>query len=229
MAPLDSPSIYYSARRFDAVNTIDRAPANTADIVASGALIWRMHDGALEVLIIHRPRYDDWSWPKGKQDPGESLAETAIREIREEVSLQVVLGVPLAVTSYPVGGRPKDVFYWSAELPEGARALADEGEVDELRWVTTDVARALLTNQDDLAPLESLEALIEAEALRTRPILIARHAKAKPRSNWAAAEDDRPLAATGKRQALASSRLFAAWAPSRIISSPWLRLSLIHI
>ena len=59
--------------------------------------------------------------------------------------------------------------------------------------------------------------------MRTRPILIARHAKAKPRSNWAAAEDDRPLAATGKRQALASSRLFAAWAPSRIISSPWLR------
>ncbi len=72
MAPLDSPSIYYSARRFDAVNSIDRAPANTADIVASGALIWRMRDGALEVLIIHRPRYDDWSWPKGKQDPGES-------------------------------------------------------------------------------------------------------------------------------------------------------------
>ena len=211
MAPLDSPSIYYSARRFDAVNSIDRVPANTADIVASGALIWRMRDGALEVLIIHRPRYDDWSWPKGKQDPGESLAETAIREIREEVGLQVVLGVPLAVTSYPVGGRPKDVFYWSAELPEGARALADEGEVDELRWVTTDVARALLTNQDDLAPLESLEALAEADALRTHPILIARHAKAKPRSNWAAAEDDRPLAATGKRQALASSRLFAAW------------------
>ena len=203
MAPLDSPSIYYSARRFDAVNSIDRSPANTADIVASGALIWRMRDGALEVLIIHRPRYDDWSWPKGKQDPGESLAETAIREIREEVGLQVVLGVPLAVTSYPVGGRPKDVFYWSAELPE--------------------VARALLTNEDDLAPLESLEALAEADVLRTRPVLIARHAKAKPRSNWAAAEDDRPLAATGKRQALASSRLFAAWAPSRIISSPWLR------
>ena len=107
MAPLDSPSIYYSARRFDAVNSIDRAPSNTADIVASGALIWRMRDGALEVLIIHRPRYDDWSWPKGKQDPGESLAETAIREIREEVGLQVVLGVPLAVTSLP-GGRPSE-------------------------------------------------------------------------------------------------------------------------
>ena len=176
MAPLNSPSIYYSARRFDAVNSIDRTPANTADIVASGALIWRMRNGALEVLIIHRPRYDDWSWPKGKQDPGESLAETAIREIREEVGLQVILGVPLAVTAYPVGGRPKDVFYWAAELPDGARALADEGEVDELRWVTTDVARALLTNQDDLAPLESLEALAEADALRTHPILSARHA-----------------------------------------------------
>ena len=107
MAPLDSPSIYYSARRFDAVNSIDRAPANTADIVASGALIWRMRDGALEVLIIHRPRYDDWSWPKGKQDPGESLAETAIREIREEVSLQVVLGCAPGGDFLP-GGRPSE-------------------------------------------------------------------------------------------------------------------------
>ena len=88
--------------------------------------------------------------------------------IREEVSLQVVLGVPLAVTSYPVGGRPKDVFYWSAELPEGARALADEGEVDELRWVSTEVARALLTNEDDLASSGGpWRRLAEADALRT--------------------------------------------------------------
>ena len=223
MAPQDPTSTYYSARRFDAVNSIDRSAANTADIVASGALIWRQHEGVFEVLLIHRPRYNDWSWPKGKQDPGESLAETAIREIREEVGLQVVLGVPLAVTSYPVGGRPKDVFYWSAALPEGAHALADEGEVDELRWVTPDVARSLLTNEDDLAPLQSLEALLQADALRTRPIIISRHAKAKPRSHWAAAEDDRPLAGTGKRQALASAGLFAAWSPSRILSSPWLR------
>ena len=139
-------------------------------------------------------------WPKGKQDPGESLAETAIREIREEVGLQVVLGVPLAVTSYPVGGRPKDVFYWSAELPEGARALADEGEVDELRWVSTEVARALLTNEDDLAPLESLEALAEADVLRTRPVLIARHAKAKPRSTGL------PLRMTARLRLPASAR-----------------------
>ena len=198
MAPQDSSSIYYSARRFDAVNSVDRSPANTAEIVAAGALIWRVRDDVFEVLIIHRPNYDDWSWPKGKQDPGESLAETAIREIREEVGLQVTLGVPLAVTSYPVGGRPKDVFYWSAQLPEGALALADEGEVDELRWVTPEVARALLTNRDDLGPLDSLEALREADALHTRPVIIARHAKAKPRSHWAAAEDDRPLAGTGK-------------------------------
>ena len=74
MAPQDSSSIYYSARRFDAVNSVDRSPANTAEIVAAGALIWRVRDDIFEVLIIHRPNYDDWSWPKGKQDPGESLA-----------------------------------------------------------------------------------------------------------------------------------------------------------
>lgn len=107
MAPQDSSSIYYSARRFDAVNSVDRSPANTAEIVAAGALIWRVRDDVFEVLIIHRPNYDDWSWPKGKQDPGESLAETAIREIREEVGLQVTLGVPLAVTSYPWAAVPR--------------------------------------------------------------------------------------------------------------------------
>ena len=60
MAPQDSSSIYYSARRFDAVNSVDRSPANTAEIVAAGALIWRVRDDVFEVLIIHRPNYDDW-------------------------------------------------------------------------------------------------------------------------------------------------------------------------
>ena len=67
MAPQDSSSIYYSARRFDAVNSVDRSPANTAEIVAAGALIWRVRDDIFEVLIIHRPNYDDWSWPKASR------------------------------------------------------------------------------------------------------------------------------------------------------------------
>ncbi|WP_372237667.1 NUDIX hydrolase [Rothia nasimurium] len=186
-------------------------------------MIWRRHHDQVQVLIIHRPRYDDWSWPKGKQDPGETLPETAVREIREEVGLTVILGAPLAVTAYEVKGKSKEVYYWAAEAPVGQKAAADEGEVDKLRWVSPKQARAMLTNSTDKEPLDALLRLEKEQNLRTRPVIVVRHAKAKPRASWAGAEGERSLAATGKRQALAVGRLLEAWAPERIISSPWVR------
>ncbi|BAV88939.1 MutT1 [Rothia aeria] len=84
-------------------------------------------------------------------------------------------------------------------------------------------ARTMLTNPSDLQPLEAFENLWATSGLDTHPIIIARHTKAKPRANWSAAEDERPLAGTGKRQALALARLLPAWEPSRVLSSPWLR------
>lgn len=81
----------------------------------------------------------------------------------------------------------------------------------------------MLTNPSDLQPLEAFENLWATSGLDTHPIIIARHTKAKPRANWSAAEDERPLAGTGKRQALALARLLPAWEPSRVLSSPWLR------
>lgn len=215
--------LLYAAHTADATLNIHRGPGNQAEINAAGALIWRQTTDGLELLIIHRPRYDDWSWPKGKQDPGETLPETAIREIQEEVGLDVVLGAPLAVTSYKVKGKSKDVFYWAAELPAGATAQADEGEVDELRWVSPQQAAEMLSNDTDKEPLKALMRLDTDGLLSTRPVLIVRHAKAKPRSTWVGAEGERALAATGKRQALATGRLMQAWAPQRLISSPWVR------
>lgn len=214
---------FYTAHTADGELSIRRTPRNKATINAAGALIWRRHHDQLEVLIIHRPRYDDWSWPKGKQDPGETLPETAIREIQEEVGLQVTLGAPLSVTAYKVKGKSKEVYYWAAEAPLGARAQADEGEVDELRWVSPKQARSMLTNPTDQQPLDALIRLESAQNLKTRPVIVVRHAKAKPRSTWAGAEGERTLAATGKRQALAVGRLLEAWSPERIISSPWVR------
>lgn len=216
-------SAYYSAHAQPSGLSFEYTSKNAAAIIAAGALIWRVKGDDVELLIIHRPRYDDWSWPKGKQDTGESVPETAIREICEEVNLRVRLGVPLAVTRYKVNGKTKDVFYWAAQLPAGQKPHADGHEVDQVRWVSIEKARKLLTNTTDLLPLKDFETLWLGGLLQTRPVIIARHAKAKPRSGWSAAEDERPLAGTGKRQAHSLARLLQAWAPSRVLSSPWLR------
>ncbi|MCC3296511.1 NUDIX hydrolase [Arthrobacter caoxuetaonis] len=191
-------------------------------VVAAGALCWRVRAEGLQVLLIHRPRYDDWSWPKGKLDAGETLPECAVREVKEEVGLEIRLGIPLPETRYPVASGIKAVHYWAAQV-DTEKPRPDRKEVDGFRWSAPEEASALLTNPTDRAPLEALVAAFEAGDLATWPLIIVRHAKAKPRSSWARAEGDRPLAATGQRQAKATARLLVAWQPGRVVSSPWLR------
>lgn len=197
--------------------------ARPADVLAAGCLCWRRAGSGVEVLLIHRPRYDDWSFPKGKQDVGETLPETAHREVGEEIGLLPRLGVPLPTIRYGVKDGTKDVHYWAAEFGPGARPEPDGREVDEVRWVDPGEARRMLSNASDREPLAALVDLHERGDLATRPAIVVRHAKAKPRSAWSRAEGDRPLAATGKRQALAVTRLLRAWSPERIVTSPWLR------
>jgi 8-oxo-dGTP diphosphatase len=193
------------------------------DVLAAGCLCWRRAGNGLEVLVIHRPRYDDWSFPKGKQDDGETLPETAYREVREEIGLLPRLGVPLPTIRYEVEVGLKAVHYWAAEFGPGARPEPDGREVDELRWVGPDEACRMLSNAADREPLARLVELHGRGDLATRPAIVVRHAKAKPRSSWSRAEGDRPLAATGRRQALAVTRLLQVWSPERILTSPWLR------
>ncbi|GAA1821963.1 NUDIX hydrolase [Nesterenkonia flava] len=201
-----------------------------AEVLAAGALVWRLHQGNLQVLVIHRPRYDDWSFPKGKLDDGETLPECAIREVAEEVQLKIRLGAPLPITRYDViktvrGERvsvPKEVWYWAAEVLDG-KPTPDGEETDETRWVTPDQAREMLSQPGDLEPLAELERLHEERKLATVPFVVLRHAKAKPRSSWSKAESERPLAATGKRQAKAVERLITAWRPRHLDCSPWKR------
>jgi 8-oxo-dGTP diphosphatase len=107
------------------------------------------------VLLVHRPRYDDWTFPKGKLDPGESFEDAALREVEEETGVRCSLGRELPATRYEVGGRPKLVRYWLM-TPQAELDFVPNDETDELRWVTPDEARALLTYDRDRDVLAAL-------------------------------------------------------------------------
>ena len=191
-------------------------------VLAAGGILWKVTGAGLRVLIIHRPRYDDWSWPKGKLDSGESLPECAVREIFEEIGIRGRLGLPLPSIHYPVSAGPKAVYYWAMNAG-GASPKPDGDEVDKYAWVSPADAKKALTNPSDVVPLEYLEAAHADGMLETTPLVITRHAKAKPRSKWARPEADRPLAPSGFRQAKALVGLMDCWSPQRISSSPWTR------
>ena len=121
----------------------------TAEVKASGGVVWRRApDGALELVLVHRPRYDDWTLPKGKLDPGESFEEAALREVEEETGYRCKPLTELPHVSYlDRKSRRKLVRYWLMEPLEGQ--FEPHGEVDELRWVTPDEADELLTYPHD--------------------------------------------------------------------------------
>jgi 8-oxo-dGTP diphosphatase len=124
---------------------------------AAGGVVWRRGPNGLEVLLIHRPRYGDWSFPKGKaKGEAESDEETAVREVEEEVGLRLELGPELESTQYRDSkGRRKVVRYWAMELPDNDEPIAGDG-VDEVRWAELGAAAGQLTWDRDVAVLDSL-------------------------------------------------------------------------
>ncbi len=211
------------------------APSAAVPVVhAAGALPWRERDGRLEVALIHRPRYRDWSWPKGKLDPGESLPGAACREVAEETGTPVVLGVPLPTLRYrmPDGAR-KEVRYWAARVATDADAAALDArdlvqsapltEIDDVVWVSTSTAADLLTRATDRRPLTVLTELHAEGRLDTRVLAVARHGRAKQRSAWKRGEATRPLTAQGEAQARAMVDVLAAFGVTEIVTSPWAR------
>ena len=126
-------------------------------VQAAGGLLWRRRDdGTLEVLVVHRPKYDDWTLPKGKLDPGESHETAAAREVWEETGMRGRLGRELPATRYhDRHGRPKRVRYWEMQVEEGGEFVPNH-EVDEVRWVDLDTAARMLSYERDRALLESL-------------------------------------------------------------------------
>jgi 8-oxo-dGTP pyrophosphatase MutT (NUDIX family) len=125
-------------------------------VIAAGGVVWRdgPRSGEPEVLLVHRPKYDDWSLPKGKRECGESDEACALREVEEESGLRCRLGPELASSAYvDRKGRPKEVRYWVMTVVDGAFTPTEE--VDEVRWLSVNRARWLLSYDRDRAVLDS--------------------------------------------------------------------------
>lgn len=192
-------------------------------VSAAGVVCWRMTEGKVRVLLVHRANRGDISLPKGKLEPGESLPEAAVRETLEETGLAVALGAPLGETEYPLPtGRDKIVHYWAAEATAAAMAAASftpSFEVTSTEWVTLKAARAKLSYERDQAIIDRFAARVESNTLRTFGVIALRHGKAVPASSWTGPDSTRPLDHTGIEDARAAARAIAAYRPTKLISS----------
>jgi len=188
------------------------------DVVAAGAVVLRRGD---EVLLVHRPKYDDWSFPKGKVDRGEHPLAAAVREVEEETGLRVRLGRPLSDQHYDVSGRGKLVHYWVARVVghDDISGYAINNEIDELVWVSFQRAKEMLTYPRDVKVL----AQARKRARRTRTFVVLRHAKARSRARWRADDRFRPLLKIGTGQAERLAPLLAAYDLTRLVSSSSVR------
>ena len=166
------------------------------DVRAAGAVVTRKGG---EVLLVHRPKYDDWSFPKGKLDRGEHVVTAAVREVAEETGLDVRLGPALSRQRYRMSnGRWKAVDYWTARVvgSDDVSRYRPNDEIDAVEWVDWVDARQRLTYPYDR------DTLVEARPLRrrTRALVVLRHAEARSRRGWRKDDRLRPLVRLGETQ-----------------------------
>ena len=190
------------------------------DVLAAGAVVFRP---GKRVLLVHRPRYDDWSFPKGKLDPGEHVAAAAVREVAEETGLHVRLGPPLPGQRYPVaGGRTKAVSYWVGRAV-GSDDVGDyrpNAEIDRVEWVPYGEALERLSYEHDVETLRAAYPLRR----KTHALVVLRHGQARSRRAWRSQDDRlRPLLQAGRQQAQRVIPVLAAYDVTRIVSSSSLR------
>ncbi len=181
---------------------------------AAGVVLLRGAPDHREVLIVHRPRRQDWSLPKGKVDPGEHVLAAAVRECMEESSYLPRLGAPLPTLTYNALGRPKEVRYWVATARSNEPFMPND-EVDEIQWLPVAQARHRLTYEHDADTVEAAAALQP-----TVPLIFLRHAQAVKRADFKGAHDaSRPLTGKGKSQAKTLAPLLNAFAIESVHSS----------
>ena len=188
-------------------------------IQAAGAVLWRKSDNSdLEIAVIHRPRYDDWSLPKGKVESGESHISAGYREIQEETGYESTFGPEIGTVVYKLEGAPKEVRYWAAAATIKT-GTPNPQEVDEVLWLAPKKAKEKLTNKDDRAIVDFfLEFGVD-----TFPIILLRHAKALKRTEWDGDDGDRPLEHRGQLQAKRLLPIYLPYGISEVHTSDALR------
>ncbi|ALJ19623.1 NUDIX hydrolase [Microbacterium sp. No. 7] len=196
-------------------------------VYAAGGVVWRMVEDKLKILVIHRTAYVDVTLPKGKVDPGETLAETAAREILEETGIRVALGIPVGVSRYRMPkGREKIVHYWAAEAtPDAIRQsqFVPNREIAAIEWLSPKKALKRLSYPVDVEILENFLRFVDDGVLSTFPVIVLRHGKATPRSGWTKPDASRPLTTRGVAQAHAAVGPLSAFGVQRIVTSDALR------
>ena len=182
---------------------------------AAGAVLWRpSRKHGIRIALVHRPRYNDWSLPKGKADSGESAPVTAWREVWEETGFRSVLGRALTTVSYAVAGGPKTVQYFAARATTGA--FAANKEVDKLEWLPAGAARSRMTYEFDKAVLDTFG----LERPDLSGVLLVRHARAGHRESWDGDDTLRPLDTKGRKQAQALVAELMPFGPGAVHSAP---------
>ncbi|MGH2772183.1 MAG: NUDIX hydrolase [Actinomycetota bacterium] len=191
---------------------------NGCVVRAAGGVIVRRGNNGPEVLLVHRPAYDDWSFPKGKLDNGESFEECAVREVLEETGIRCELVRELSATSYvDRRGRPKVVRYWGMR-PRGGKFSPNE-EVDEARWMPVGRGSDLLSYEHDREMLREIGSL-DYEVDR---LFLLRHGQAGKRDESDPLDHQRPLDARGRRHSEGLMELLSGFPIGRILSSPFKR------
>ncbi len=196
-------------------------PPEDARVLAAGGVVWRSANGnrrptsthEIEVAVVHRPKYDDWSLPKGKVDPGEQMVVAACREVAEETGYSATVGRVVGDQRYQVAAGPKYVRYWAMHDVEGS--FESQDEVDVLRWLPLEAATARLDYSHDRGLLNSFASLPPA----TTTILVVRHGRAGSKKHWKADDQLRPLDATGATSAERLARVAACYRPQRVLSA----------
>lgn len=179
-------------------------------IKAAGVVLWRRNaENQIEVALVHRPRYDDWSLPKGKLEIGESHIACAYREVLEETGVTAVFGPEIGQAIYQVPEGKKVVRYWSVKASETPYGRPDPAEIDQMEWHSPATAKKKLTLKDDRKVINFFLDF----GVDTTPLIMLRHAKAVKRDEWLGDDGDRPLDVIGQRQA---KRLLPSFLPFSI-------------
>lgn len=192
----------------------------SAEIIAAGAVVWRKTErNDIEIAVVHRPRYDDWTLPKGKIEPGETVIACAYREVQEETGLDFSFGPFIDYIEYLTDEGVKGVSYWAAECTSPDRKFQPNSEVDELLWWNISDALEKLTRDSDQ---EVLARFLEIPFDAT-PLIMLRHAKALAREDWQGEDEDRPLDITGQNQSRRMLSNLQVYLPQAIYTSDAVR------